>query len=36
MPFGLTLDLWECYLQETGRSKPHKEVTIDEVIPLGI
>ena len=36
MPFGLTLDLWECHLQETGRSKPYRETFIDDIIPIGI
>lgn len=36
MPFGLLLDLVECWKQETGRAKPHRKVTIDDVIPPGI
>ena len=36
MPFGLTLDLFECYLQETGRSKAKRETCIDDIIPIGI
>ena len=36
MPYGLTLDLWECHRQENGMAKPKREVSIDEVIPLGI
>lgn len=36
MPFGLLLDLWECYRQEYGIAKPKRDVFIDDVIPLGI
>ena len=36
MPFGLLLDLWEVHLQENGRSKPKREVYIDDIIPIGI
>lgn len=35
-PFGLLLDLVECWKQETGRAKPHREVSIDDIIPMGI
>lgn len=34
--FGHLLDLIECWRQETGISKPHRHVTIDDVIPVGI
>lgn len=36
LPFGLLLDLVECWKQETGRAKPHREVSIDDIIPMGI
>ncbi|MBR5990945.1 MAG: hypothetical protein IK034_03830 [Bacilli bacterium] len=36
MPFGLLLDLWECYRQENGMAKPKRELSIDDVIPEGI
>ena len=36
LPFGLLLDLVECWKQETGRAKPYREVFIDEIIPSGI
>ena len=36
MPFGLTLDLWECYRQENGIAKPKRDVFIDDIIPIGI
>ena len=36
MRFGLLLDLWECYRQEQGLSRPESKVTIDDVIPLRI
>ena len=35
-PFGLLLDLLECWKQETGRAKPYREVFIDEIIPVGV
>lgn len=35
-PFGLLLDLVECWKQETGRARPYREVFIDEIIPPGI
>lgn len=34
--YGLLLDLFECYLQETGRAKPYQEHYIDEVLPFGM
>ena len=36
MPFGLLLDLVECWKQETGRATPYREVFIDDIIPDGI
>ena len=36
LPFGLLLDLVECWKQETGRARPYREVFIDEIIPPGI
>lgn len=36
MPFGLLLDLWECHRQYNGIAKPKREVTIDEIISLGV
>ena len=35
LPFGLLLDLWECYKQFTGISKPKRELFIDDIIPAG-
>ncbi len=35
-PFGLLLDLVECWKQETGRARPYREVFIDDIIPPGI
>ncbi|WP_169823062.1 hypothetical protein [Anaerobacillus alkalilacustris] len=35
-PFGYLLDLWECHKQFTGIAQPKKEVSIDDVIPMGI
>ena len=34
LPFGLLLDLWECHKQFLGLTKPKRELTIDDVIPL--
>lgn len=34
--FGHLLDLIECWRQEAGISKPRRNVTIDDVIPVGI
>lgn len=36
MPFGLLLDLMECWKQETGRATVQRKLTIDDVIPPGI
>ena len=36
MRVGLLFDLFECYLQESGRAKPKREVFIDDIIPMGI
>ena len=36
LPFGLLLDLVECWKQETGRATAYREVFIDDVIPDGI
>lgn len=36
MPFGLLLDLVECWKQETGRAEPVRHFYIDDVIPAGI
>lgn len=36
MPFGLLLDLWECHRQYNGITKPKRDLTIDDVIPLGV
>lgn len=36
MPFGLLLDLVECYKQYHGFAKPRREVFIDDIIPDGI
>ncbi|UTW71041.1 hypothetical protein KHA80_12270 [Anaerobacillus sp. HL2] len=36
MPMGYLMDLWECHKQFTGIAKPLMEVSIDDVIPVGI
>ncbi|MDO5577739.1 MAG: hypothetical protein Q4F90_00390 [Ruminococcus sp.] len=36
IPFGLLLDLWECHRQYNGIAKPKRDLTIDDVIPLGV
>ena len=36
MPFGLLLDLWECYLQEKGVNKAQRDIYIEDVIPDGV
>jgi hypothetical protein len=33
-PLGLFLDLWECHKQYVGMEKAHREMTIDDIIPL--
>ena len=35
-PLGLLLDLWECHKQYLGIAKPLVELTIDDVIGLGL
>ena len=35
-PLGFLMDLWECHLQYTGRAKPKRVLTIDDVIPEGV
>lgn len=34
--FGHLLDLIECWRQENGLAKPARNLTIDDVIPVGI
>lgn len=34
MPIGLFLDLWACHKQFIGIEKVHRELSIDDVIPL--
>jgi len=34
MPIGLLLDMWECHRQFMGWSKPKREWTIDDIIPI--
>lgn len=34
--FGHLLDLIECWWQENGLAKPARNLTIDDVIPVGI
>ena len=34
--FGHLLDLIECWRQENGLAKPERNLTIDDVIPVGI
>jgi hypothetical protein len=34
MPLGLFLDLWACHKQFVGIEKPHRAVSIDDVIPI--
>ena len=36
MPIGELLDQWEIHKQFTGMAKPKREVSIDEIIPVGI
>jgi len=36
MPLGQLLDLWECHKQFLGMSKPKREMSIDEIVPMGI
>ncbi|KUP04272.1 hypothetical protein Q75_15875 [Bacillus coahuilensis p1.1.43] len=36
MPLGYLLDLWECHKQFNGIAKPMREVSIDDVIPVGL
>ena len=33
-PLGLFLDLWACHKQFLGIDKPHRETSIDDIIPL--
>lgn len=35
-PMGLLLDLWECHRQFLGLSKPRVQLSIDDIIPVGI
>jgi hypothetical protein len=34
MPLGLFLDLWACHKQFLGLEKPHREMSIDDIVPL--
>ena len=36
MPIGGLLDQWEIHKQFTGMAKSKREVSIDEIIPMGI
>jgi hypothetical protein len=36
MPIGELLDQWEIHKQFTGMAKPKREVSIDDIIPMGI
>ncbi|WP_277673346.1 hypothetical protein [Piscibacillus halophilus] len=36
MPMGYLMDLWECHKQYMGIAKPLMEVSIDDVIPVGL
>ena len=36
MPMGLFLDMWCCHKQWLGLEKPHKEISVDDIIPSGI
>lgn len=36
MPIGHLLDQWEIHKQFSGLTKPKNELSIDDVIPLGI
>jgi hypothetical protein len=36
MPMGLLLDLWTCHKQWHGIEKPKRNLSIDDVIPIGI
>ncbi len=33
-PLGLFLDLWACHKQFLGIDKPHREMSIDDIIPV--
>jgi hypothetical protein len=33
-PIGLFLDLWTCHKQFLGIEKPHRELNINDIIPL--
>ena len=33
-PIGLFLDLWACHKQFVGIEKAHRELTIDDVVPV--
>ncbi|MHB1154051.1 MAG: hypothetical protein ACYCWE_20330 [Eubacteriales bacterium] len=34
MPIGHLLDQWEIYKQFHGMAKPHKDIFIDDIIPV--
>jgi hypothetical protein len=36
MPLGELLDQWEVYKQFHGMSKPKRNITIDDIIPVGL
>ena len=36
MPIGLFMDLWECHKQFLGISKPKLNLSIDDVVPVGM
>ncbi|MDQ0415689.1 hypothetical protein J2S25_003916 [Mesobacillus stamsii] len=36
LPLGYLMDLWECHKQFTGMAKPMEDLSIDDVIPVGI
>ena len=33
-PLGLFLDLWTCHKQFLGLEKAHRELSVDDIIPL--
>jgi hypothetical protein len=36
MPMGLFMDLWACHRQYLGLEETHREITVDDVIPVDL
>jgi hypothetical protein len=34
MPFGFFLDLWACHKQFLGLEKAHRELSVDDIVPV--